>query len=142
MGCTPMRGKYFISKALDIVRDNKPTKAMAQWMDRISTIAEGISQFIGENGDAEITADEVEQGVTNRIIELANQVISRNADGTIDSITYTHPTTAATLLTEQFTWTATGVIEEIVGTDGNGQVTTETFTFDDDLLSQVTVTVV
>lgn len=137
-----MQGKYFISKALDIVRDNKPTRAMAQWMDRLSTIAEGISQFIGEDGTGEITADEIEQGITNRIIELANQVITRNADGTIDTITYTHPTTAETLLTEQFAWAATGVIEEIVGTDGNGQVTTETFTFDEDLLSQVTVVVV
>jgi hypothetical protein len=136
-----MQGKYFISKALDIVRDGKPTRAMAQWMDRMSAIAEGISSFIGENGDGELTADDVAQGVTNRVIELANQAIARNTDGTIASITYTDPDTSETILTELFTYNSVGQIEQVEGTDANGQVTTENFTFNADFLSTVTVSV-
>jgi len=134
-----MPGKYYVSKAHGIVLDDHPTKAMAQWMDRISAIAEGISTFIGENGDGDLTADDVTQGVNQRVIELANQAIARNTDGSIASIVYTHPDTAAVLLTEQFTYNTSGNVSQIVGTDGGGQVTTEQYTFIGDFLSAITV---
>ena len=134
-----MQGKYFVAKSHGIVEGNRPTKAMAQWMDRISAIAEGISAFIGENGDGELTADDVSQGVTNRVIELANQAVARNANGTIASITYTDIDTAEVLLTEQFTYASNGTVASIVGTEASGQVTTEQFTFIGDFISAITV---
>lgn len=134
-----MPGKYYVSKSHGIVEGNRPTKAMAQWMDRISAIAEGVSSFIGENGDGELTADDVAQGVTNRVIELANQAIARNANGTIASITYRDITTAAVLLTENFTYASNGTVASIVGTDADGQVTTEQFTYIGDFISAITV---
>lgn len=136
-----MPGKYYVSKAGAIVEQNRPTKAFAQWLSRVSAIVEGVSNFLGENGDGELTADDVSQGITNRIIELANQAVARNADGTIASITYTDINTADVILTEQFSYTATGLIDEIVGTDADGQVTAEQFTFIGDYISAITVAV-
>ena len=136
-----MQGKYYISKAGEIVNQGRPTKAFAQWLSRVSAIVEGVSNFLGENGDGELTADDVSQGITNRIIELANQAVARNADGTIAIITYTDINTADVILTEQFSYTATGLIDEIVGTDADGQVTAEQFTFIGDYISAITVAV-
>lgn len=134
------RSRFFVSKGKGLVGpDGRPSGHFAVWLDRISVISEGIANFIGEDGSGTITADEVAQGVTNRVIELANQEIARNTDGTISQIVYKDPDTAAVVLTEDFTYSPTGQVEEIKGTDSGGNETIETFTYNQDLIDQIDV---
>ncbi len=105
-------------------------------------MVDGIVLFFGGDPDNfTLNADQVNQGITNRIIELADQAIARNDDGTVSSITYTDINTGSVLLTEVINYNAQGQPAEIVGTDAAGAVTAETLQYIDDALNRVEVSV-
>lgn len=105
------KSRYYISKKVGIVdREGRPSSPMAMWMDRISVISDGIARFIGTDGSGSITADEVNQGITRRVREIAAKEYSYNGDGTVSQVVYKDPDTAATIATEAFTYNGDGTV--------------------------------
>lgn len=115
-----------------VTPNGKATLAFQAFLRAIGTRINSVSELAG-------TADDLADGITRRIREIANEEIVRNNDGTVDTITYKEKDTDAVLLTEQVNYNNDGTIASVVGTDDAGVVTTEAYTYTGDLLIAVEV---
>ena len=78
-------------------------------------------------------ADDLADGITRRIREIAREEIAYNGDGTISTITYKDPDTDATLLTESVSYTS-GQVTQIQQVDSQTRTTTYAVSYTDDLV--------
>lgn len=136
------RGRYYYNSSSPLTNDRGlPSGVMAAWMRKISTIAEGIAVFIGENGDGQITADEVAQGVEQRIEIIANRVYTYNANGTVSKVEKKDKDTGAVISTKEFTYDADAKVDTKTETTNNA-VATESFSYTGDQLDSTVVGIV
>lgn len=118
--------RYYYNKNVAIAGNLRASRTFSDWIENISRIAQGIFQFIGDEGV--LTADDISQGITQRVRELADRDITRNPDGTIDEITYRDPDTGVTVATESFDYNLDGTLDMVTESTAEATVQ-ETFTY-------------
>lgn len=124
------KGRYYYNSAAPLTKDNgMPSGVMSAWMRKVSTILEGLAGFIGEEGNQPITADEIAQGITQRVREIAAKEYTYNGDGTVNTVTYKDPDTAATVATEAFTYNGDGTVATATETTTSA-VVVESYIYD------------
>lgn len=93
-------------------REQRPLPWFQEFIEEMTEVTNGLNGFIGSDG--KLSADGLAQGLENRVTQIANKVIARNADGTIASITETDPETAATVRTKTYTYNADQTVSQAV----------------------------
>lgn len=109
--------------------DGTPALWFAQLLrDTIATNT-AISNLSGD-------ADDIADGITRRIREIAREEIDYNADGTINQIVYKDPNTSDVLLTEDINYSS-GQVTRIEQTDPAARKTIYDIQYSNDLVDVI-----
>lgn len=101
-----------------------PTPYMWDFMRRLLTVDTELSQLSGD-------ADNLADGITRRIRDIAKEEITYNSDGTIDTVTYKDHATDDVLLTESVGYNPNQTIDTVVAVDSQARTTTQTISYDE-----------
>lgn len=120
----------------------RPTPEFQDIIEDMYGVVDGFRDFLDVDG--RLTADVVSQGVEQKIEEIVNEAISRNADGTISQIVQTSPITNETVATVTVAYSGgrlseVAVLEADVG--GAPLLTTSAFSYSGDLIDSIDLTI-
>jgi hypothetical protein len=123
-------------------QDGRPQPWFTILLRRLSTTVDGILQFIeNDDGTFSLNADDIEQGLTQRVEQIANKVFTYNGDDTVARVVELDPADNATVIGQKdFTYNAqqqVTVVDE-VNTAGTIQ---KTYSYNPaDLITDINVT--
>lgn len=96
------------------------------------------------NASEVVDADDIDQGLYSRFFTISNQSITRNADGTVNTITHTSIDDGEEFMVQTYSYNASGQVSGCVTVDSSlvpSITITETFTYTGDAITAVTVNV-
>ena len=121
-------------------RSGSPTSWFAQRLEQITATVDGIIAFVGFETGQKITADDIEQGVENRVRQIVREEISYNSDGTVAQI-MKKDATGAEVESATFSYNADSTVSQVVEVTPEAQVT-RSFTYQAGRVAVVDPTIV
>lgn len=110
MQLTPesVANNFYLNKAQGLVRqDGSPNTQFARWLELVSNAVQALNVFIGNDGNANLTADQIVEGLEDKVRE-----ITRNEFGDIVKVERKDPVTNEVVSTREITRTG-GEISEV-----------------------------
>lgn len=104
-------------------KDGSPTPWFAILLKKVSTTVDGVLAFTGYVEGGALSVDGLEQGITQRVREIARQEIAYNANGTVASVMHKDTTTGAILAEETFSYNANATVDQVIETTPQAVVT-------------------
>ena len=94
--------------------DGRPQAWFSILLRKLSSTVDGVIQFVDPVNGLALNADDIEQGINQRVRDIVNEQIQYNADGIVSSITRRDIETDEILAVEEFNYRADGTVETIV----------------------------
>ena len=113
-------------------QDGRPVPWFSQIIRQIKTVIGGVESFIGyeEGGTLTITADQVQQGITNKVTEiLKKEVTEVSPDGQIQKIEYRNAETDALVREREIAYAPDGTVQTRTDMDSETTVV-QTYEYD------------
>ena len=102
-----LASNFYLNKGSKLIANGVPVQHFARWLELVSNNVQALDAFIGNNGEALLTADQIVEGLEDKVREIV-----RDTNGDITMVKRKDPVTDEVVSTREITRTS-GVISEV-----------------------------